>query len=77
MGLRDVELAVIDENGQAGPDTATANLRLRWQDLRLQQPPESASEGFCSFRYEAAAAKTAVSGNAGRLLLWNLSGVLP
>ena len=35
------------------------DLRLRWQDLRLQYPPEFAPQGFLEFRDEAAAAKIA------------------
>jgi hypothetical protein len=40
MGLRYVEVNSIDETEDAY--TATVDLRLRWQDLRLQYPPESA-----------------------------------
>ena len=57
MGLRYVEVDSIDETEDAY--TATVDLRLRWQDLRLQYPPESAPQGFLEFRDEAAAAKIA------------------
>jgi Neurotransmitter-gated ion-channel ligand binding domain len=57
MGLRYVEVDSIDETEAAY--TATVDLRLRWQDLRLQYPPESAPQGFLEFRDEAAAAKIA------------------
>ena len=56
-GLRYVEVDSIDETEAAY--TATVDLRLRWQDLRLQYPPESAPQGFLEFRDEAAAAKIA------------------
>jgi hypothetical protein len=57
MGLRYVEVDSIDETEAAY--TATVDLRLRWQDLRLQYPPESAPQGFLEFRDDAAAAKIA------------------
>ena len=57
MGLRYVEVDSIDETEAAY--TATVDLRLRWQDLRLQYPPESAPQGFLEFRDEGAAAKIA------------------
>jgi hypothetical protein len=56
-GLRYVEVDSIDETEAAY--TATVDLRLRWQDLRLQYPPESVPQGFLEFRDEAAAAKIA------------------
>jgi hypothetical protein len=57
IGLRYVEIDSIDETEAAY--TATVDLRLRWPDLRLQFPPESAPQGFMEFRDEAAAAKIA------------------
>ncbi len=57
IGLRYVEVTSIDET--EADYTATVDLRLRWQDLRLEYPPESAPQGFLEFRDEAAAAKMA------------------
>jgi hypothetical protein len=71
MGLRYVEVASIDETEAAY--TATVDLRLRWQDLRLQYPPESAPQGFLEFREGAAEAKMAEIWTPS-LSLWNLSG---
>jgi hypothetical protein len=69
--LRYVEVASIDET--EGAYTATVDLRLRWQDLRLQYPPESAPQGFLEFRDEAAATKMAEIWTPA-ISLWNLSG---
>ena len=71
MGLRYVEVTSIDE--AEATYTATVDLRLRWQDLRLQYPPESAPEGFLQFRDEAATAKMAQIWTPA-ISLWNLSG---
>jgi hypothetical protein len=71
MGLRYVEVDSIDET--EATYTATVDLRLRWQDLRLQYPPESAPQGFLEFREEAAAAKMAEIWTPA-VSLWNLSG---
>ncbi|HEY5707717.1 MAG TPA: hypothetical protein VIS96_19315 [Terrimicrobiaceae bacterium] len=71
MGLRYVEVASIDETEAAY--TATVDLRLRWQDLRLQYPPESAPQGFLEFREETAAAKMAEIWTPA-ISLSNLSG---
>jgi hypothetical protein len=74
MGLRYVEVDSIDET--EATYTATVDLRLRWQDLRLQYPPESAPEGFLEFRDEAAAAKMAEIWTPA-VSLSNLSGQPP
>ena len=71
MALRYVEVSSIDE--AEATYTATVDLRLRWQDLRLQYPPESAPQGFLQFRDEAAAAKMAEIWTPA-VSLWNLSG---
>ena len=71
MGLRYVEVTSLDE--AEATYTATVDLRLRWQDLRLQYPPESAPQGFLQFRDEAAAAKMAEIWTPA-VSLWNLSG---
>jgi hypothetical protein len=70
MALRYVEVTSIEE--AEATYTATVDLRLRWQDLRLQYPPESAPQGFLQFRDEAAAAKMAEIWTPA-VSLWNLS----
>ena len=74
MALRYVEVTSIDE--AEATYTATVDLRLRWQDLRLQYPPESAPEGFLQFRDEAATAKMAEIWTPGRLFVESLRGTL-
>jgi Neurotransmitter-gated ion-channel ligand binding domain len=71
MGLRYVEVASINETEAAY--TATVDLRLRWQDLRLEYPPESAPQGFLEFRDQAAAQKMAEIWTPA-IALWNLVG---
>jgi hypothetical protein len=71
MGLRYVEVASIDETDAAY--TATVDLRLRWQDLRLQYPAESAPQGFLEFRDQAAATKMGEIWTP-TIALWNLAG---
>lgn len=71
IALRYVEVVSIDETEAAY--TATVDLRLRWQDLRLQYPLEVAPLGFLEFRDQAAATKMAEIWTPS-VAFWNLSG---
>jgi Neurotransmitter-gated ion-channel ligand binding domain len=71
IALRYVEVASIDETEAAY--TATVDLRLRWQDLRLHYPLEETPLGFLEFRDQAAATKMAEIWTPS-VAFWNLSG---
>jgi neurotransmitter-gated ion-channel len=55
VGPRFVDIVSVDEN--EGAFVATADLRLRWVDLRLPYAPEEAPSGFLQWREAAAEAK--------------------